>query len=96
MCVLKSDSAGLCSNFEQTIGLDVYPMLNFWRYFLDKSRVESGAESLFEQPLDVLSIGLDGFAEDLSTFEVQVMQLDWRPPADGDPELAELLSKLGS
>jgi len=64
--------------------------------FLEKSRVDSDAETLFEQPLDILTIGLDGFADDLSKLEVQVMQLDWRPPADGDPELAELLSKLGS
>lgn len=63
---------------------------------MEKSRVESDAETLFEQPLDVLAIGLDGFADDLSKLEVQVMQLDWRPPADGDPVLAELLSKLGS
>jgi len=63
---------------------------------LENSRVDSDAETLFEQPLDILTIGLDGFAEDLSNLEVQVMQLDWRPPADGDPALAELLSKLGS
>jgi len=63
---------------------------------LEKSRVDSDAVALFEQPLDILTIGLDGFAEDLSKLEVQVMQLDWRPPADGDSDLAELLSKLGS
>ena len=64
--------------------------------FLDKSRGESGAEALFEQPLDILTIGLDGFTEELTTQGIQVMQLDWRPPAQGDAELAELLSKLGS
>jgi len=63
---------------------------------LDKSHIEPGPEALFDQPLDVLTIGLDGFAEDLSALEVQVMQLDWRPPADGDPKLADILSKLGS
>jgi len=62
---------------------------------LEKSPVESDAETLFEQPLDILTIGLDGFAEDLSKLDVNVLQLDWRPPADGDPHLAELLSKLG-
>lgn len=63
---------------------------------MDKSSVEFGAEALFQQSLDILTIGLDRFTDDLSAQEVQVMQLDWRPPADGDPELAELLSKLGS
>jgi len=63
---------------------------------LENSYVDFDAEALFEKPLDILTIGLDGFANELSQLEVQVMQLDWRPPADGDPELAELLSKLGS
>ena len=63
---------------------------------MNNSVDESGVEVLFEQSLDILAIGLDGFAEDLSSQKVQVTQLDWRPPADGDPELAELLSKLGS
>ena len=63
---------------------------------MEKSRIDSDAEMLFEQPLDILTIGLDGFADDLSKLEVAVTQLDWRPPADGDPVLAELLSKLGS
>jgi len=63
--------------------------------FLEKSRIDSDAETLFEQPLDILTIGLDGFAEDLSKLDLNVLQLDWRPPADGDPKLAELLSKLG-
>lgn len=63
---------------------------------MEKSRIESDAKTLFEQPLDILTIGLDGFSNDLSNIDVAVMQLDWRPPANGDPELAELLSKLGT
>ena len=64
--------------------------------FLEKPDIEPGAEALFEQTLDVLCIGLEGFANELSSQQVQVTQVDWRPPADGDAELAELLSKLGS
>lgn len=63
---------------------------------MEKSRIDSDADTLFEQPLDILAIGLDGFAHDLSSLDVAVMQLNWQPPANGDPELAELLSKLGS
>lgn len=56
----------------------------------------SDPSALFEQSLDIISVGLEGFAEELSGQQVQVTHLDWRPPAEGDPELAELLSKLGS
>lgn len=63
---------------------------------MEKSHPDNGAESLFEQSLDIISIGLDGFAEELAEQQVQVTSLDWRPPAEGDADLAELLSKLGS
>jgi len=53
---------------------------------LDKPHVEQSAQELFEQTLDVLTIGLDGFTTDLANQQV----------AGGDPELADLLSKLGS
>jgi len=50
---------------------------------LDKSQADNDVASLFEQPLDVISIGLDGFAEELTQQQVQVTHLDWRPPAQG-------------
>ena len=61
-----------------------------------ESSLESGPRALFEQSLDIISVGLEGFADELSSQQVQVTHLDWRPPAEGDPELADLLSKLGS
>ncbi len=63
---------------------------------LNKPKVDESAEALFEQQLDVITIGLDGFSADLSAQQVPVTHVDWRPPAQGDPELADLLSKLGS
>lgn len=62
---------------------------------MDKNTDEDSVASLFEKPLNVVSVGLDGFAEELSEQGVKVTHLDWRPPANGDAELAELLSKLG-
>ena len=53
-------------------------------------------KKLLEQPLKVINIGLESFATDLERRGVAVVQVDWAPPAGGDPELAELLSKLGS
>jgi FdrA protein len=41
-------------------------------------------------------VGLEGFADELSARGVPVIHLDWRPPAGGDAELADLLSRLGN
>ncbi len=53
-------------------------------------------DNLFDEALNVVNVGLEGFAQELTAQSVPVTQLDWRPPAEGDAELAELLSKLGS
>jgi Protein of unknown function (DUF1116) len=42
----------------------------------------------------VVNIGLEGFALDLDALGVAVVHVDWRPPAQGDVHLAELLSHL--
>ncbi len=51
---------------------------------------------LLEEPLKVINIGLESFAEELKQQGVETVQVDWTPPAGGDPKLADLLSKLGS
>ena len=44
--------------------------------------------------LRVINIGLEDFAADLASEGVAVIQLDWRPPAGGNPRLAALLAQL--
>jgi FdrA protein len=44
--------------------------------------------------LRVINIGLEDFAADLAAEGVAVIQLDWRPPAGGNPRLAALLAQL--
>ena len=51
-------------------------------------------DELLELPLVVINVGLKGFTEILETQEVEVVQVDWIPPAGGDPEMMELLNKL--
>lgn len=51
--------------------------------------------SLLHQPIRVINVGLEGFAKELADRDVPVLQVQWSPPAGGDPKLAELLSKLG-
>ena len=45
-------------------------------------------------PLKVVNLGLEGFARDLESHGVEVVQLNWSPPAGGDPKRADLLSRL--
>ena len=49
---------------------------------------------IFAEPLQVINIGVEGFAEDLKAAGVQVIQLDWRPPTGGDARLASILASL--
>ncbi len=49
---------------------------------------------LFAQELRVVNLGLSSFAETLRAHGTPVVDLEWRPPAGGDAELAELLDRL--
>lgn len=51
---------------------------------------------LLDEPLKVVNIGLETFAEELAAEGAEVVHVDWAPPAGGDPALATLLSKLGA
>ena len=45
-------------------------------------------------PLIVINLGLQKFAEDLAKQGVEVVQVDWTPPAGGDKEMLDLLDQL--
>lgn len=51
-------------------------------------------ESLLDQPLVVVNVGLKDFAKNLELQGVEVVQVDWVPPAGGDQEMIDLLDKL--
>jgi hypothetical protein len=51
---------------------------------------------LLDRPPAVINVGLEGFSDELRQQDVECVHVDWAPPAGGDPELARLLSKLGS
>ena len=57
---------------------------------------KSEINKLLEDPLKVVNIGLEGFAQELDQQGVEVVHVNWAPPAGGDPKLADLLSKLGT
>lgn len=51
--------------------------------------------TLFEQELRIINMGLVTFADNLKDQNAIVVQMDWRPPAGGNEKLMALLQKLG-
>ncbi len=51
-------------------------------------------KKLFSKELKVINIGIKMFAEDLERQNVEVIHVDWQPPAGGDLDVLKLLEKL--
>lgn len=51
-------------------------------------------KEIFDKELKVINIGIDTFPRDLKTQGVNVISVDWRPPAGGDLDVLKLLEKL--
>ncbi len=51
-------------------------------------------DALLGRPLRVVNVGLSTFAESLHAQGVPVVDLDWSPPAGGDPRMIALLERL--
>jgi hypothetical protein len=54
----------------------------------------SEEEQGLDEKLKVINVGLEIFYESLVAQGVDVVQVDWRPPAGGDEKMAKLLDKL--
>jgi FdrA protein len=52
--------------------------------------------TILAEKLKVVNIGISTFADDLRSQGVEVVHVDWRPPAGGDQRMLKLLEKLGS
>jgi len=52
-------------------------------------------KNILTEELKVVNIGILTFAEDLRSQGVEVVHVDWKPPAGGDVEMLKLLEKLG-
>ena len=49
---------------------------------------------VLNQAIGVINLGLKGFADSLEQQGVEVVQVDWVPPAGGDSLMLELLDEL--
>ncbi len=56
--------------------------------------METEIPELLNQPIVVINLGLKKFAESLQMQDVDVVQVDWVPPAGGDKEIIDLLDEL--
>jgi len=54
----------------------------------------SSMDDLLHRPIIVINLGLKKFAESLEEQQVEVVQVDWVPPAGGDQEMIDLLDQL--
>lgn len=52
-------------------------------------------ENILKETLKIVNVGLQSFAEDLKNQGVEVVHVDWQPPAGGDVEMLRLLERLG-
>ena len=56
--------------------------------------MKTKVDELLRKPLVVINLGLKRFAESLEEQKVEVIQVDWMPPAGGDKAMAELLDQF--
>ncbi len=51
-------------------------------------------QALLSGPLVAINLGLASFGESLREQQVEVVLIDWSPPAGGDQELIDILDRL--
>lgn len=57
----------------------------------DKSLLQ---QSLFQQPLQVINVGIAMFSDDLKKQQIPVTHLNWTPPAQGNMQVLAVLDQL--
>lgn len=50
--------------------------------------------NLISQPMIVINIGLENFANNLELQGVEVIRVHWTPPAGGDQGMIDILNQL--
>lgn len=59
------------------------------------SKEKTEKKNILTEKLKVINIGIETFANDLNSQYVEVIHVDWKPPAGGDLEMLKILAKLG-
>ncbi len=56
--------------------------------------MQTKVDELLHKPLVVINLGIKIFTESLEEQKVEVVQVDWIPPAGGDKAMSDLLDQL--
>ncbi len=56
--------------------------------------MQTKVDELLAKPLIIINLGLKIFTESFQEQKVEVVQVDWVPPAGGDKATADLLDQL--
>jgi hypothetical protein len=56
--------------------------------------MQSRIVELLNTPIIAINLGLKKFYESMEAQEVEVVQVDWVPPAGGDKKMMDLLDQL--
>jgi hypothetical protein len=51
-------------------------------------------DRFLNHPLIVINLGIDKFAQSLEDQKVEIVRVDWHPPAGGDQEMIDILDTL--
>lgn len=51
-------------------------------------------KSMIDSELVAINLGLNQFAESLENQDIEVVKINWSPPAGGDQEMQALLDEL--
>ena len=54
------------------------------------------SQTLFNQPLNVINVGIEMFSDDMKKQNVPVTQLDWTPPCQGNIQVVTALDDIAA
>ena len=57
-------------------------------------KMENKIENLLNEPIVAINLGLESFAASLEEQDVEVVHVNWTPPAGGDQEMIDILDTL--
>ena len=70
--------------------------VDFWEVAVVNANDKTPVQRLLTDDVKVVNVGLEGFVGDLRDCGIEVVHVDWSPPAGGDAKMAALLAKLGT
>ena len=55
---------------------------------------QNAIDRLLSSPIQAINVGVEDFAENLESQEVEVVHVSWTPPAGGDSEIIAILDQI--